>query len=136
MSLRRITMLVLALLLVMSPFCLAGENIQFVDANGATGYYVDVNTISYETETEGEHSSEVVSARVLVVKARQNRRFIYDIRFNREKSTYQTLSSVVQTYDTKEVVESHSGMAPPAPYSLTSPMHTIVDFIYEQPRKQ
>lgn len=136
MSLRRITMLVLALLLVMSPFCLAGENIQFVDANGATGYYVDVNTISYETETEGEHSSEVVNARVFVVKARQNRRFIYDIRFNREKTTYQILSSVVQTYDTKEVVESHPGMAPPAPYGLTSPMHTIVDFIYAQPRKQ
>ena len=128
----------LLLLAALNSVCLAAEDMQFVDADGATGYYVDVDSIAYGTVSEGENESavsyEVVNARVAVIKANMNRRFVYLMQFNKSKGFYQILASKVQKYDTKEVVETRDNPTPPLPYSETSPMHTIVDFIYEQPR--
>ena len=78
---------------------------------------------------------ELVQARVAVIKARTNRRYIYWMQFNREKLVYRILSSKVQIYDTKEVVEENNIPTPEFPFVETSPMQTVVNFIYEQPRK-
>ena len=130
--------MLLLLLFALSSACLAAEDMQFVDADGATGYYVDVNSIAYSTVSEGENenavSYEVVNARVAVIKANINRRFVYLMQFNKSKGTYQIMASKVQAYDTKEIVETRDVPNPALPYSETSPMHTIVDFIYEQSR--
>ena len=138
MKAKRILPLLLLLLFALSSACLAAEDMQFVDADGATGYYVDVNSIAYSTVSEGENenavSYEVVNARVAVIKANINRRFVYLMQFNKSKGTYQIMASKVQAYDTKEIVETRDVPNPALPYSETSPMHTIVDFIYEQPR--
>lgn len=116
------------------------ENMQFVDAVGPTGYYVDVDSIAYSTATEMQPNNakktyELVQAQVAVIKARTNRRYIYKMQFNKEKMVYRILSSKVQAYDTKEFLEQTEEKTPELPFVASSPMQTVVDFIYEQPRK-
>ncbi|MBE6075279.1 MAG: hypothetical protein E7202_12345 [Selenomonas ruminantium] len=152
---KRVLPVLLAALLLFSGTCLA-ENMQFVDANGATGYYVDVDSIEFSTDKvwiqpdpipaqepgrpavvpQGYMADvEIVTARVAVIKARQNRRFIYRMRFNPTQSTYQILSSVTQQYDTRTTLQTNNTPLTATGYSVSSPMHEMVDFIYEQPRK-
>ena len=152
---KRILPLLTAVMMLMSGSCLA-ENMQFVDANGATGYYVDVDSISYETVRQWvqpdpvpsddpakpddlppgqEQDCEIVMARVAVIKAKQNRKYIYSMRFDPTRSTYQILSSKIQQYDTREIVQTSDTALPAMRYSSSSPMKQMVDFIYAQPRK-
>ncbi len=102
---------------------------RFVDANGDTGYYVDAASITRLSDVERE-------AGVAVVKAAENRRLLYRIRFNRQMRTYQILSGQVGVYDTKEVLRTTPGMAAPQAYTPTSPMQSIEDFIEELLAKQ
>ena len=139
MKIGRILPLVAGLLLWGSVSVFA-EDMQFVDAIGPTGYYVDVDYIGYTQTVEmlpdnQQKQYELVQARVAVIKARTNRRYIYWMQFNREKLVYRILSSKVQVYDTKEVVEENNIPTPEFPFVETSPMQTVVNFIYEQPRK-
>ena len=60
----------------------AAEDMRFVDANGDTGYYVDAASVTRLSDVERE-------AGVAVVKAMENRRLRYLIRFNRQMRTYQ-----------------------------------------------
>ena len=122
---RRILLLTVSVLMLLSSACLAEEeDMQFVDANGATGYYVDVASISFE-------SDDVVNARIAVIKANQNRRYIYAARFDRQQRTYQLYSSVVQQYDTKAQLEDSPITDTPHPYGIASPMKEMVDFIFQ-----
>ena len=139
MKIGRILPLVAGLLLWGSVSVFA-EDMQFVNAIGPTGYYVDVDYIGYTQTVEmlpdnQQKQYELVQARVAVIKARTNRRYIYWMQFNREKLVYRILSSKVQVYDTKEVVEENNIPTPEFPFVETSPMQTVVNFIYEQPRK-
>jgi len=117
------------------------ENMQFVDAVGPTGYYVDVDSISYSTAAEMQPNNtkktyELVQARVDVIKARTNRRYIYQMQFNKEKMVYRIISATVQAYDTKATLERTEEVSPELPFVASSPMQTVVDFIYEQPRNK
>ena len=117
------------------------ENMQFVDAVGPTGYYVDVDSISYSTAVEMQPNNtkktyELVQARVDVIKARTNRRYIYQMQFNKEKMVYRIISATVQAYDTKATLERTEEVSPELPFVASSPMQTVVDFIYEQPRNK
>ena len=115
--------LIAAWLFLLSPQAEA-ENFEFVDANGTTGYYVDTGSIAYE-------SAQAANARIAVIKANTNRIFLYSVRFDLDKSTYQIMSSSVETYDTREKLESSAAITPPRPYGPTSPMHAIVAYIKE-----
>lgn len=132
---KRILPLLAGFLLLLSSVCAAEAPFEFVDAHGSTGYYVDTSSISFDTTTIGTQQYEVVNARVAVIKAKLNRRFIYYMQFNPTRATYQILSSKVQQYDTKEILGSDDNPTPPFPYSPTSPMREIVDYIYEQSGK-
>ena len=55
--------------------CAAAEDMQFVDADGDTGYYVDTLSIVRVSEAERD-------AVVAVVKAAENRRYLYRMRFD------------------------------------------------------
>ena len=117
--------LFVALVLFLSlSTCEAAEDMRFADADGDTGYYVDAASIVPLSDTERE-------ATVAVIKAAENRRFLYRMRFNRQARTYQILSTQVGVYDTKEVLRTSQGSDLPQPYSLASPMQSIVDFIEE-----
>lgn len=117
--------LFVALVLFLSlSTCEAAEDMRFADADGDTGYYVDAASIVPLSDTERE-------ATVAVIKAAENRRFLYRMRFNRQARTYQILSTQVGVYDTKEVLRTSQGSDLPQPYSLASPMQSIEDFIEE-----
>ena len=140
MKFRRILPLFLSVWLFTAATAFA-ENMQFVDAVGATGYYVDVDSLSFLQTTEVQPDKtkknyEIVQARVAVIKARTNRRYIYLMQFNKEKMLYRILSSKVQIYDSKQFVEQTDEVSPELPFVASSPMQTVVDFIYEQPRNK
>jgi hypothetical protein len=140
MKLGRILPLFLGVWLLAATTVFA-ENMQFVDAVGPTGYYVDVDSISYSTTTEMQPNNakktyDLVQAQVAVIKARTNRRYIYQMQFNKEKMVYRILSSKVQVYDSKQFVEQTEEATPELPFVASSPMQTVVDFIYEQPRNK
>ena len=66
-----------------------------------------------------------------VVKAAENRRYLYRMRFDRTQSTYRIFSTQVEIYDTKEVLRTVPGIDAPQHYTPGSPMRSIVDFIEE-----
>ena len=116
------------ILFFLSGTCLAAENWHFVDADGFTGYYVDVGTINFE-------DNERVNAKTAVIKANQNRMYVYTMHFDRANATYQTLYSEIRAYDTKEVLTVNREAQPPHPYGLASPMGAIVSYIYEYSKR-
>ena len=125
--------LLVALVLCLSlSTCEAAEDMRFADADGDTGYYVDAASIVPLSDAERE-------ATVAVIKAAENRRYLYRMRFNRQVCTYQILSTQVCVYDTKEVLrtsQATEATEAPRPYSITSPMQSIEDFIEELLAKQ
>lgn len=125
---RRLTVrgLLLAVLVLVTGLsvCEAAEDMRFVDAEGDTGYYVDAATVVRVSDAERD-------AVVAVVKAAENRRYLYRTRFNRRKNTYQIFSTEVQAYDTRETLRTMPGMDAPQTYTPASPMQSIVDFIEE-----
>ena len=140
MKFRRILPLFLSVWLFTTATAFA-ENMQFVDAVGPTGYYVDVDSLSFSQTTEVQpdntkKSYEIVQARVAVIKARTNRRYIYLMQFNKDKMRYRILSSKVQIYDSKQFVEQTDEVSPELPFVASSPMQTVLDFIYEQLRNK
>ena len=97
---------------------------RFVDAEDDTGYYVDAASIVRVSDTERD-------AVVAVVKADENRRYLYRTRLNRQAGTYQFVSTRVEVYDTKEVLRTSQGMDVPQKYTPASPLRSIADFIEE-----
>ena len=100
----------------------AAEDFQFVDAEGNTGYYVDMDSVKNE-------SRSTVFARVAVVKADTNRMFVYDVRFNHVEHTYRLLASKTIEYDSKNVLESQNDPRAPRAYAPQSEMSELIDFI-------
>ena len=123
MRLRKMLLLFGAAVMLMSPVCKA-EDMQFVDADGNTGYYVDVDSLVFEEAT-------LVNARVAVKKAAMNRMFLYTMQFDAGMRTYRTIESQIVQYDTKKVLETKMGSEVVHPYSEMSPMNSIVEYIYE-----
>ena len=126
------------LMLCLSPFACA-EDMQFVDAEGFSGYYVDVSSIVIGPEggvPEGTAPEDIIDAQVAVVKADRNRRYLYRMRFDRHQETYEIFSSEMQAYDTKEVLERNSVGRRPCRYGIASPLHKIVAYINEWKGKQ
>ena len=98
----------LAVLVFLTSFslCEAAEDMRFVDAEDDTGYYVDAASIVRVSDTERD-------AVVAVVKADENRRYLYRTRLNRQAGTYQFVSTRVEVYDTNEVLRTSPGMDVP-----------------------
>ncbi len=123
MRFRRTALALGAAFFLMLPVC-GAEDMQFVDADGNTGYYVDVDSLVFEGNT-------LVNARVAVKKATMNRMFLYTMQFDSGLKTYRTIDSKVIQYDTKKVLETKAGTEATHPYSDMSPMSSIVEYIYE-----
>ena len=153
MQIKRFLPLCLLALLLLSSFCQAEENMQFVDAEGGTGYYVDVNSIAFSAVTEKaypdpilpddpakppvflppqEETREILTARIAIVKAYTNRRYLQYVKFDPAHSEYQVLSSKTQQYDTRKQLDKSDTPQPVMKYGPASAYRSIVDFIYEQ----
>ena len=102
----------------------AAEDMRFVDAEDDTGYYVDAASIVRVSDTERD-------AVIAVVKATENRRYVYRTRLYPQAGTYQFVSARVEVYDTKEVLRTTQGMDAPQKYTPASPLRGIADFIEE-----
>ena len=102
----------------------AAEDMRFVDAEDDTGYYVDAASIVRVSDTERD-------AVIAVVKATENRRYVYRTRLNPHMGTYQFVSAQVEVYDTREVLRTTQGMNMPQKYTPASPLRSIADFIEE-----
>ena len=113
-----------ALVFVTSFSVCEAEDMRFVDAEDDTGYYVDAATVVRVSDTERD-------AVVAVVKADENRRYLYRTRLNPQAGTYQFVSARVEVYDTREVLRTTQGMPAPQRYTPASPLRSIADFIEE-----
>ena len=102
----------------------SAEDFQFVDAEGNTGYYVDMDSVENE-------SRDILFARIAVKKAGANRMFIYDVRFNHYDRAYQIVSSQTIEYETQNVLESTDEARAFRAYSPNSEMSELIQFIME-----
>ena len=100
----------------------SAENFKFVDAEGNTGYYVDMDTIKIE-------SQESIAASIAVVKANLNKMYVYNVRINHKNQTYQIVSSEILEYDTRNKLESNNRSRPFRPYSPKSEMSELINFV-------
>ena len=116
----------LAVLVFLASFsvCEAAEDMRFVDAEDDTGYYVDAASIVRVSDTERD-------AVIAIVKAAENRRYVYRTRLYPQTGTYQFVSAQVEVYDTKEVLRTAHGMDTPQKYTPASPLKSIADFVEE-----
>ena len=116
----------LAVLVFLASFsiCEVAEDMRFVDAEDDTGYYVDAASVIRVSDTERD-------AVIAVVKAAENRRYVYRTRLYPQTGTYQFVSAQVEVYDTKEVLHTTQGMDVPQRYTPDSPLRSIADFIEE-----
>ena len=102
----------------------SAENFQFVDAEGNTGYYVDMDSVEDE-------SRNVIFARIAVKKAGANRMFVYDVRFNHAEKAYQIISSQTIDYETQNVLESKDEPRDFRAYAPNSEMSELLRFIMD-----
>ena len=109
------------------PIDFSDMDLRFVDAQGNTGYYVDMNSVSITNNNEA-------TARVEIVKADANCLYLYTIAFDRGKRTYQILDSVVAVYDTKEITGGSGSPMKPQSYAKGSAMETVVEYVYSPQR--
>lgn len=100
----------------------AAEDFQFVDADGVTGYYVDMDSVENE-------SRSIIFARIAVVKADANRMLVYDIRFNHVERTYKVIASQTIEYDSKDILEVNNTPRAARAYASGSEMSELIDFI-------
>ena len=143
----------LLVLFLCSSICQAAENMQFVDANDGTGYYVDVNSIVFSEIIEKvypnpipsadpakppvilppqEETRELITARIAIVKAYTNRRYLQYVKFDPSRYTYQVLASKTQQYDTRKQLDKSDTPQPVMRYNSDSAYQAIVDFLHEQ----
>ena len=102
---------------------LDGAELNFVDAVDSTGYYVDMNSISILSQTES-------TARIAIIKADENRMFLYTAHFDRKLETYRIMHSVILQYDTKETLSLNERPMAPIKYQVNSPIARVVEYIY------
>ena len=105
------------------PIDFSDMDLRFVDAQGSTGYYVDMNSVQIKNMNEA-------TARVEIVKADSNCLYLYTIAFDRGKKTYQILDSIVAAYDTKEKTGGSSQSLKAQSYAKGSAMETVAEYIY------
>ena len=105
------------------PIDFADMDLRFVDAQGNTGYYVDMNSVQIKNNNEA-------TARVEIVKADANCLYLYTIAFDRGKKTYQILDSIVAAYDTKEPTGGSQTPLKAQSYAKGSAMETVAEYIY------
>ena len=105
------------------PIDFSDMDLRFVDAQGSTGYYVDMNSVQIKNMNEA-------TARVEIVKADSNCLYLYTIAFDRGKKTYQILDSIVAAYDTKEKTGGSSQPLKAQSYAKGSAMETVAEYIY------
>lgn len=105
------------------PIDFSDMDLRFVDAQGSTGYYVDMNSVQIKNMNEA-------TARVEIVKADSNCLYLYTIAFDRGKKTYQILDSIVAAYDTKEKTGGSSQPLKAQSYAKGSAMETGAEYIY------
>ena len=105
------------------PVDFSDMDLRFVDAQGNTGYYVDMNSVQIKNNDEA-------TARVEIVKADANCLYLYTIAFDRGKRTYQILDSVVAAYDTKEQTGGSGTPLKAQGYAKGSAMETVAEYIY------
>ena len=105
------------------PIDFSDMDLRFVDAQGETGYYVDMNSVQIKNMNEA-------TARVEIVKADSNCLYLYTIAFDRGKKTYQILDSIVAAYDTKEKTGGSSQPLKAQSYAKGSAMETVAEYIY------
>ncbi|MCR5833725.1 MAG: hypothetical protein K6G55_03650 [Selenomonadaceae bacterium] len=119
---KKFLLLIAAILMLNGANCSA-ENLKFIDAMDDTGYYYDADSVRQESW------SSAFTVKMAVIKADLNRMYIYDVRIVPNDKTYEILSSQIQSYDTRAVLESKSTRRTPQRYSDRSEFGQMVNLI-------
>ena len=118
---RRAAVLVSVIIFFVCGTCSA-EDLKFIDANGDTGYYVDMESVKFE-------DSESFFVKMIVIKADLNKMYVYDLRINHALQKYVIQSTKTLAYDTRTELTANNEPRYPRPYSEKSEMNEIVNFI-------
>ena len=87
-----------------------------------TGYYYDADSIRNE-------SYSVFYVNMAVIKANLNQMYVYDVRINHVKKTYEILSSKTFSYDTRSEMKSNASRRKAQTYSDKSEFGQMVRLI-------
>ncbi len=119
---------IFCLLLCSSSACSALEGMEFVDAEGSTGYYVDLNSVWWGEENQ-------LGADIAVIKAATNRLYRYTMQFDLGMNTYQIMYSEVYVYDTRQLLEYSYESPTQHVFGPNSMMQQIVEYIVYEERR-
>ena len=115
-------LLILAVMILTGGSTCAAEDLKFIDAMDDTGYYYDADSIRNE-------SYSVFYVNMAVIKANLNQMYVYDVRINHVKKTYEILSSKTFSYDTRSEMKSNASRRKAQTYSDKSEFGQMVRLI-------
>ncbi len=96
----------------------------FIDANGDTGYYVYMDNVKRPSYYE-------IVADIAIIKADENRLFLYETYFDTYHNYCRFQTSKVYQYSDKKMLMGSNTPQDLREYTSTSPMKAIADYLVE-----
>ena len=123
--LKKIFMLAMFGMILLNFKTSSAEDLQFIDAAGDTGYYVDLDSVRRE-------SAEVFFVDFIVIRADKNEMAVANLKINYKQKTYITQSTKTLSYDERTVLKTEAGNSVVHHYSEKSLMNETVQIILKQ----
>lgn len=118
---RKIFLLAAAIIFLSSEVCLA-EDLKFLDANGDTGYFVDMDSDSMENES-------VFRVNMIIIRLDVNEMDVIELRVNHVEKNYMICSTRTFSYDERTELRADNTQRPPRTYAEKSMMGDLVQIV-------
>ena len=118
----------------LSIFCLtiffgspevAAEDLRFIDSNGDTGYYIDMDSVK-------KIDGSAFTVDFIVIRADRNEMTIADLKINYALKTYTVQSEKTLSYDERTEISADNRQHITKSYSDKSVMNIIVQMILSE----
>ena len=100
----------------------AAEDLKFIDSNGDDGYFIDMDTIKFESAT-------VFNVDLIIIRLNLNQMEVIDLQINHGAKNYLIRSTRTLSYDERTLISSDNSRRTPKSYSDKSWMGDIVSIV-------
>ncbi len=109
----------IALIFLLNFSSVEAEDLQFIDADGDTGYYFDCDSIK-------KINAETFTVDFIVIHAERNEMSVANLEINHAQKNYIVLESKILSYDSRTELREENIQRIVKPYSTRSLMQQIV----------
>ena len=115
-------LLTIAAIIFLSSASCSAEDLKFLDANGDTGYFVDVDSDRMESES-------VFRVNMIIIRLDVNEMDVIDLRVNHVEKNYIICSTRTFSYDERTELRADNTQRPARAYAEKSLMGDLVQIV-------